>query len=78
MSIMFEVYYRTPIDEQRETRILREVTRHGGGLTYEEKPQCPETSAICLTYEFNDRKSAEDAARVLRELGEHVEGPGDY
>jgi hypothetical protein len=31
-----------------------------------------------LTYEFDDRKKAMKAAEVLRQLGEHVEGPMDY
>jgi hypothetical protein len=77
MSVMFEVYYRSPADERRERDLTRTVEAHGGQLDCREDAPRPD-GPIVLTYVFQDRTHAEDAARVLRETGEHVEGPGEY
>lgn len=74
MSVMFEVYYREPVDSVREERISQEVMLFGGKLTYHEQPNIEDSSrAICLTYEFSDLHKAEKAADRLRQIGEHVE-----
>jgi hypothetical protein len=49
----------------------------GGRLTYREGHENGAPS-ICLTFEFDDRDRAEEAALALRGQGEHVEGPADY
>jgi hypothetical protein len=83
MSVMFEVYYKAPPDEVRESRITEEVSRHGGMLTYREEPVIGDpSSAVCLTFEFQELASAEQASNRLRQMGEHVEEiqpdyPGD-
>jgi hypothetical protein len=33
---------------------------------------------MCLTFEFEDWPRAQSAAAVLRQYGEHVEGPQEY
>jgi hypothetical protein len=76
MSFMFEVYYRPPVDAQKEAALTERVSKLGGRLSYREDPNG--RTGVCLTYEFEDRDRAEAAARALREQGEHVEGPGDY
>jgi hypothetical protein len=78
MSVMFEVLYDAPPDKAREERITREVELFSGRLTFREEPSGDSSCAVCLTYEFSDRKSAEQAAAFIRFRGEHVEGPGDY
>jgi hypothetical protein len=75
---MFEVYYRTPADPQLEATLTARVTSLGGRLSYREAPEESGKGGVCLTYEFEDRDRAEEAAAVLREQGEHVEGPVDY
>ena len=78
MSFMFEVYYRAPVDRQRETALTARVKGFGGRLSYREAPDEDRRGGVCLTYEFDDCDQAEVAAQVLRERGEHVEGPVDY
>ncbi len=78
MSYMFEVYYRAPADLPKEAVLTQRVSRLGGRLGYREGPEGGANGSICLTYEFDRRDQAEAAARVLREQGEHVEGPVDY
>ena len=78
MSYMFEVYYRSPVDPDREADLTQRVTALGGRLDYREPPQGDENGSICLTFEFDRGDEAETAARVLRQQGEHVEGPVDY
>jgi hypothetical protein len=78
MSFMFEVYYRPPVDLQREATLTERVTGLGGRLTYRESPEDGAGRSICLTYEFAQREQAEAAAQMLRKQGEHVEGPADY
>jgi hypothetical protein len=77
MSNMLEVYYRGPRDLGREEKISREVARYAGKLTYRDEASI-HSEAICLTYEFSSRTTAEEAASLLRSLGEHAEGPCDY
>jgi hypothetical protein len=77
MTAMIEVYYRAPVDERREQTLARTVQAYGGRLDYREPANQPD-GPIVLTYEFDDRSRAEEAARALREGGEHVEGPQDY
>lgn len=77
MSIAFEVYYRSPIDERRERDLARTIEAFGGRLDFREPAVQPD-GPIVLTYEFEDRERAEEAARTLRACGEHVEGPQDY
>ena len=78
MSVMFEVYYKPPPDEEREAKITGFVLKKGVRLDYRETPPDTETGSICLTYDFDDHHAAEAAASLLREQGEHVEGPMDY
>lgn len=78
MSFMFEVYYRPPADPQKETALTARIASLGGRLSYREAPEEPGQGGVCLTYEFEDSSQADTAARVLREQGEHVEGPVDY
>jgi hypothetical protein len=75
---MFEVYYRSPVDREKEKALTQRVAGLGGRLDYRETTQSDANSSICLTFEFGRRDEAEAAARVLREQGEHVEGPVDY
>lgn len=78
MSFMFEIYYRPPADPQREAALTARVSDLGGRLSYREAPDEDGRGSVCLTYEFDDHDRADLAARVLREQGEHVEGPVDY
>jgi hypothetical protein len=51
----------------------------GGRLDYREEPENDwGPQAVVVTYEFDDRDRAEQAAETLRREGEHVEGPQDY
>lgn len=74
---MFELYYRSPEDTARESRIIAEVVASGGRLDYRESADKPD-GAICLTFEFENRELAESVAESLRQRGEHVEAVGDY
>lgn len=78
MSFMFEVYYRPPADPQKEAVLTTRVSGLGGRLSYRESPNGGGGGGVCLTYEFDDYNQAAVAARVLREQGEHVEGPVEY
>jgi hypothetical protein len=75
---MFEVYYRPPADARKERTLSARVSSLGGRLTYREVPEGNKIGGICLTYEFDDPDQAEVAAQVLRQQGEHVEGPCAY
>jgi len=77
MLVMFEVYYRPPADRQKEADLTARLSNFGGRLSYREDGQNGNTG-ICLTFEFDDRAKAEAAAQLVREQGEHVEGPVDY
>ena len=76
MSYMFEVHYRPPSNPAKEAALTSRVTPFGGRLDYRE--DATEHTGVCLTYEFDDREKATKAADLLRQLGEHVEGPMDY
>lgn len=78
MSVMFEVYYQSPPDVEREAQITRFVLENGGRLDYREGPPISEIGSICLTYEFDERDAAEAVASLLRKKGEFVEGPMEY
>jgi hypothetical protein len=78
MSYMFEVYYKPPVNSQRETALTKQVEGLGGCLDFREEPTLPEMGGICLTYEFESYDLANTAAKVLRDQGEHVEGPVEY
>jgi hypothetical protein len=78
MSVMFEVYYRSPPDVCKEEALSARVSSLGGRLTFREVPQEHEMGGVCLTYEFDAWEQAEVAAEALRQQGEHVEGPCDY
>jgi hypothetical protein len=78
MSIMIEVFYRAPKDSAREERIADIVEATGGRLTYREDPYGGPSQAICLTFEFSSRDSAEQSVKHLNSLGERVDGPYDY
>jgi hypothetical protein len=73
MTWMFELYYRLPVDKQRESRLTAQVVALGGRLDCRE-----ERSHVCLTFEFDDCEKAEHAEKVLRDQGEHTEGVGRY
>jgi hypothetical protein len=79
MSYMFEVYYKAPVDLNKEEEITGVVARLGGALDYRETPDDAGTNnAVCLTYEFHELESARAAADALRQRGDHVEGPVSY
>jgi hypothetical protein len=75
MSFMFEVYYKAPVDLKREEEITGVVKRLGGTLDCREAPNGTSSDAVCLTYEFRELESAQEAAASLRQRGDHVEGP---
>lgn len=76
MTYMFEVYYRPPKDVAKETDLMNCVADFGGRLDCREDET--EHTGIILTYQFDDRDKAMQAADLLRQRGEHVEGPMDY
>jgi hypothetical protein len=76
MSFMFEVYHKPPADSAKEVALTDRVAQLGGRLDYCE--DATEHTGIILTYEFDDRDNAKKAADLLRQLGEHVQGPMDY
>lgn len=78
MSYMFEVYYKSPPDLDREAALATRVSNAGGRLAYREEPDHSEVGSVCLTFEFEELEQAETAAQSLRRLGEHVEGPQEY
>ena len=71
---MIEVYYHQPQSEGREHSILTVVSAHRGVLTFRETVE----NAICLTIEFPSWEAASQAAKRLRVISEHVEGPTTY
>jgi hypothetical protein len=78
MSFMFEVYYKPPANPAKESVLTERVTALGGRLDFREEADEQGLGGVCLTYEFDDLEKARQAADVLRQLGEHVEGPVDY
>ena len=77
MSFMFEVYYHVPEDEVREKMLAEQVAGFGGKWEFRELTG-PTGEAVCLTFEFENKETANRAAEVLRLQNEHVEGPYDY
>ena len=77
MSYMFEVYYTSPEDAEREAKILLVVIAHKGRLDCRELPESA-GGTICLTYEFATEEQAQAAMRGVQNLGEYVEGPYGY
>ena len=74
MTTALEVLYAIPVDGEREGRIGQMVASFGGTQSYREIPQADDVSkAVCLTYEFPDRQSAQSAAEALRRVREHVQ-----
>ena len=73
---MFEVY-KAPADLGRETALTQRVAAMGGRLDFREETN-GKMPSVCLTYEFDNYDSALQAAKALRDQGEHVEGPTDY
>ena len=78
MSYMFEVYYRPPADPAKEAAVTERVLALGGRFDYREDTPINGRGGICLTYDFDSLDAAAKAANVLRQSGEHVEGPVDY
>lgn len=79
MSYMFELYYGSPRNPQKEAELNERVSRFGGRLTYcETQGNGDAARSVCLTYEFEELERAEAAAEALRQRGEHVEGPVVY
>ena len=78
MSFMFEIYYASPPDDERENAALKIASRYGGECTDREEGGGTEGNSICLTIEFADMKSATAAAKAVEASGEYVEGPQDY
>lgn len=76
MTYIFEVYYKPPTDLAKETALTKRIASFGGRLDYRE--DATEHTGVCLTFEFDSREKAVQAADSLRQLGEHVEGPMDY
>ena len=77
MTFMFELYYSSPEDKERESRIIAEVAAGGGRLDFHD-PADREGGPVCLTFEFESEAQAELVAAALRERGEHVEGVCSY
>lgn len=79
MSYAFELYYAGPEDEAHNQRLLTSVQPFGGRLTFREPAESQTHSdATCLTFEFANHHDADAAAKALRELGQHIEGPFEY
>jgi hypothetical protein len=78
MTFMFEVCYKPPANPTKEAALNERVAALGGQLDYREEAGDDSLGGVCLTYEFDDLENARKAADVLRQLGEHVEGPMDY
>ena len=76
MSCKFEVSYKPPANPVKEAAVTSNIAAFGGRLDYRE--DATEHTSVCLTYEFDDRQKAAKVAELLRQLGEHVEGPMDY
>jgi hypothetical protein len=78
MSYMFEVYYPPPADPAKEEAVTKRVAALGGRLDFREDAGDPGRCGICLTYDFDSFDAAAKAANLLRQSGEHVEGPVEY
>ena len=74
MSIMIEVWLRSPHDPQRANALNECASRFGGQTTFLEL----EVKSTCYTIEFADWDSANRAVVPLQELADHIEGPMEY
>ena len=75
MTWAFDLYYKPPASPAKEEMLTQRVKALGGRFDFREEPA---GTGVCLTYEFDDSHKAEYAAGLLRQQGEHVEGPYDY
>jgi hypothetical protein len=75
MTWAFGVYYKPPANPAKEEALTKRVQTLGGRLDFREEPV---GAGVCITYEFDDVQKADHAAGLLREQGEHVEGPYQY
>ncbi len=75
MTWAFDLYYKPPANPAIEETLTQRVKTLGGRFDFREEPV---GTGVCLTYEFDDPQKAERAAGLLRQQGEHVEGPYDY
>ena len=75
MSWALDLYYKPPVNRAKEESLAQSVGTLGGRFDFREEP---DKAGICLTYEFDDVAKARQAATMLRQQGEHVEGPYDY
>jgi hypothetical protein len=78
MSFMFEVYCKSPADPAKEAAVTERVVALGGRFEFREDAPDNGRGGICLTYDFESLDAAAKAANLLRQSGEHVEGPVDY
>lgn len=78
MSFMFETYVKPPVSPAKKAAITEQVLALGGRLDYHEDEGENAKNGVTLTYDFEDLSVAAKAANVVRQLGEHVEGPVDY
>jgi hypothetical protein len=78
MSFMFDVYYQSPADPVKEEKITEMISRFGGSLSFRERQDHEMTESVCLTYEFDELRTAAEAAVSVRQREEHVEGPVGY
>ncbi len=75
----FDVRYGRPRNPEREQRVAAEAAKHGGALQYVDETQVSgDVNTVCLTFEFADKASAKQAAKIIAASGEHVEGPYSY
>jgi hypothetical protein len=76
VSFAVDVYVKSLPNAEIESALTTRVAVLGGRLDYREDAN--EHTGVCLTYEFDDHDKAAQAVAVLRQLGEHVEGPMVY
>ena len=77
MSFAFEVYYSLPEDLKRQQACVEMVESFGGKLDFRELTG-PSSETVCLTFRFEEKESADRAAKQLQLQKEHVEGPYEY
>jgi hypothetical protein len=79
MSAIIELFYKCPRDPIRESQIKHEIAELRGRFDYAEETVIEGVcQTICLTFEFDDIAIAKRAAELLRQRGEHIEGPQEY
>jgi hypothetical protein len=75
MSFMFELLYKPPVDKVRERKLTKQVSGMGGRLDFREDPSGQGYGPVVLTFDFDDYDKAFEAAKSMRQQGEHVDGP---